>query len=66
MALTLARAEGASAGSAGLSLFLLEQRLPDGGRNGIRIDRLKEKLGTRALPTAELTLEGIVLKSKNR
>ena len=26
--------------------------------NGIRIDRLKDKLGTRKLPTAELTLDG--------
>jgi alkylation response protein AidB-like acyl-CoA dehydrogenase len=54
MALTLARAEGA----AGLSLFYLEQRLPDGSRNGITIHRLKDKLGTRALPTAELSMDG--------
>lgn len=58
MALTLARPEGAPGGSAGLSLFYLEQRLPDGSRNGITIHRLKDKLGTRALPTAELSLEG--------
>jgi len=58
MALTLARPEGAPGGSAGLSLFYLEQRLPDGRRNGITIHRLKDKLGTRALPTAELSLEG--------
>jgi len=57
-ALTLARAEGAPEGSAGLSLFYLEQRRGDGTRNGIRILRLKDKLGTRALPTAELVLEG--------
>jgi alkylation response protein AidB-like acyl-CoA dehydrogenase len=54
VALTLARA----AGSSGLSLFYLEQRLPDGTRNGITIHRLKDKLGTRALPTAELTMDG--------
>jgi alkylation response protein AidB-like acyl-CoA dehydrogenase len=58
IALTLARAEGGPAGSAGLSLFYLEQRLADGGLNGIHIHRLKDKLGTRALPTAELSLEG--------
>ncbi len=58
IALTLARAEAAPAGSAGLSLFYLEQRLADGSLNGIRIHRLKDKLGTRALPTAELSLEG--------
>ena len=58
VALTLARPEGSPEGSAGLSLFLVEQRRADGTRNGIRILRLKDKLGTRALPTAELALEG--------
>jgi alkylation response protein AidB-like acyl-CoA dehydrogenase len=58
VALTLARPEGAPEGSAGLALFYLEQRLPDGSRNGIAIHRLKDKLGTRALPTAELSLDG--------
>ncbi|HUG55347.1 MAG TPA: acyl-CoA dehydrogenase family protein [Vicinamibacteria bacterium] len=60
VALTLARPEGAPEGSAGLSLFLVEQRREDGSRNGIRILRLKDKLGTRALPTAELALEGAI------
>jgi alkylation response protein AidB-like acyl-CoA dehydrogenase len=60
IALTLARPEGARAGSGGLSLFFLETRRPDGSWNGIRIHRLKDKLGTRALPTAELGLEGAV------
>ncbi|PYQ51683.1 MAG: acyl-CoA dehydrogenase [Acidobacteria bacterium] len=58
VALTLARPEGAPAGSAGLSLFLVEQRAADGTRNRIRVLRLKDKLGTHALPTAELALEG--------
>lgn len=57
MAMTLARIEGAPAGSKGLSLFYLELRDENGALNGIRINRLKDKLGTRALPTAELTLE---------
>ncbi|MCA9774249.1 MAG: acyl-CoA dehydrogenase, partial [Myxococcales bacterium] len=35
-----------------------ELRGPDGAYNGIRVNRLKEKLGTRMLPTAELTLDG--------
>jgi alkylation response protein AidB-like acyl-CoA dehydrogenase len=60
MALTLARIEGAPAGSGGLSLFYLETQAPAGGLNGIRILRLKDKLGTRALPTAELELDGTV------
>jgi acyl-CoA dehydrogenase len=57
-ALTLARLEGAGAGGAGLTLFFLELRGADGALNGIRVERLKDKLGTRALPTAELTLDG--------
>jgi alkylation response protein AidB-like acyl-CoA dehydrogenase len=58
VAMTLARIEGAPAGSRGLSVFLLELRDRDGMLRNIRIERLKNKLGTRALPTAELTLEG--------
>ena len=58
MALTLARAPGAAAGSDGLTLFYLETRDEGGQWNGIRIDRLKDKLGTRELPTAEIHLDG--------
>lgn len=58
MAMTLARIEGAEKGSRGLSLFYLELRNPDGSFNGIEIHRLKDKLGTKALPTAELSLKG--------
>ncbi|MGH9381133.1 MAG: acyl-CoA dehydrogenase family protein [Thermoanaerobaculia bacterium] len=58
IALTLARVEGDAEGSRGLSLFLIETRDEDGGLRGIRILRLKDKLGTRALPTAELELDG--------
>jgi putative acyl-CoA dehydrogenase len=58
VAMTLARVEGAPAGSHGLSVFLIELRDSDGRLRNIRIERLKDKLGTRALPTAELTLEG--------
>jgi putative acyl-CoA dehydrogenase len=54
MALTLARIEGAK----DLSLFALETRDSSGALQRIRVNRLKDKLGTRALPTAELTLEG--------
>jgi acyl-CoA dehydrogenase len=62
MALTLARPEGADPGSAGLSLFYVETRDAEGRLQGIRVDRLKDKLGTRALPTAELTLEGALAR----
>jgi alkylation response protein AidB-like acyl-CoA dehydrogenase len=60
IALVLARPDGAQPGSAGLSLFLLELRRPDGSWNAIRVRRLKDKMGTRAMPTAELDLEGAV------
>src|SRR6185369_17477749 len=39
-------------------LFYLELKNSDGASNGIRINRLKDKLGTRKVPTAELSLEG--------
>lgn len=58
MALTLARPEGAPEGSRGLVLFRVHRNLDDGGNNNIFVRRLKDKLGTRALPTAELELEG--------
>ena len=58
MALTLARPEGNSAGGPGLALFYLEMRDEQGRLRNISIDRLKDKLGTRKVPTAELTLNG--------
>ncbi len=58
MALTLARPEGGAAGSRGLALFYVETRGADGRLQGIRVNRLKEKLGTRKVPTAELELDG--------
>src|SRR5580765_1354674 len=56
--MTLGRIEGAPAGSHGLSVFLINLRGGDGRLCNIRVERLKDKLGTRALPTAELTLGG--------
>jgi acyl-CoA dehydrogenase len=58
LALVLARPEGAPKGTAGLSLFLLPRTLPDGSANRYRILRLKDKLGTRAMPSGEIKLEG--------
>jgi alkylation response protein AidB-like acyl-CoA dehydrogenase len=58
MALALARPQGNGPGGKGLALFYLEVRLPDGRPNGIALNRLKEKLGTKKLPTAELELQG--------
>ncbi|BDG10682.1 acyl-CoA dehydrogenase family protein [Anaeromyxobacter paludicola] len=60
VALTLARPEGAPAGGRGLALFYLELRDEAGRPNGVALNRLKDKLGTRKVPTAELSLEGAV------
>ncbi|MEQ1801290.1 MAG: acyl-CoA dehydrogenase family protein [Gammaproteobacteria bacterium] len=60
MALTLARPEGNGAGGSGLALFYVETRDAAGRLNGIRVERLKDKLGTRKVPTAELVLDGAV------
>jgi alkylation response protein AidB-like acyl-CoA dehydrogenase len=60
MALTLARPENAGGGTDALALFYVETRTVDGRWNGIRIDRLKDKLGTRELPTAEIHLENCI------
>ena len=40
--------------SAGLSCFFLPRVLPDGTRNGIRIQRLKDKLGNQANASSEV------------
>ncbi len=60
MTLTLARPEGNGPGGRGLALFYLETRDANGRLNGIQINRLKDKLGTKKLPTAELTLDGAI------
>ncbi len=58
LVLALARPQGAGPGTRGLGLFVIPRRLADGTRNRYRIDRLKDKLGTRAMATGEVTLEG--------
>src|SRR6202012_3244310 len=58
MALTLARPVDAPPGGRGLALFYLETHDAAGAYNGILVNRLKDKLGTRKVPTAELTLDG--------
>ncbi|XP_074526442.1 acyl-CoA dehydrogenase family member 11 [Halichoeres trimaculatus] len=64
MTLTLARkqnqAGATTPGSRGLSLFYAEvSRGEDGRLKGIEVQRLKDKLGTRQMPTAELLLDGL-------
>jgi len=58
MALTLARPDGNPPGGKGLALFYLETRDAQGRPNSILVNRLKDKLGTRKVPTAELILDG--------
>lgn len=58
-ALALARPEGRGHGPDALALFYVQTRDAEGRWNGLRIDRLKDKLGTRELPTAEIHLEGL-------
>lgn len=58
IALTLARPEGNAPGGRGLALFYIETRDEHGRPRSIEINRLKDKLGTRKVPTAELTLAG--------
>ena len=58
LAMVLARPQGAPAGTRGLALFLLPRTLSDGTPNRYRIVRLKDKLGTRDMPSGEIRLEG--------
>ncbi|MBI4747969.1 MAG: acyl-CoA dehydrogenase family protein [Acidobacteria bacterium] len=53
-----ARPTGAPAGTDGVALFMVPRVLPDGTQNRIVYHRLKDKLGTRSLPTAELVFDG--------
>lgn len=60
LVLITARPEGAAAGTKGLGLFLVPRRLDDGALNGIYIRRLKDKLGTKSLATAEVDFQNAV------
>jgi acyl-CoA dehydrogenase len=52
-----ARPVGASAGTDGIACFLVPRHV-DAQPNGFRIRRLKDKLGTRTLATAEIEFDG--------
>jgi alkylation response protein AidB-like acyl-CoA dehydrogenase len=60
VAVLLARPQGAQAGGRGLGLFLMPRHLPDGTRNSYRIARLKDKLGSRSMPSGEIIFDGAV------
>src|SRR5947209_17412559 len=54
----LARPEGAPLGGRGLATFIVPRLLPDGSPNGFHMRRLKPKMGTVAVPTGAVVLEG--------
>jgi alkylation response protein AidB-like acyl-CoA dehydrogenase len=56
--MALGRPEGAPPGTPGLGLYVMPRLTDDGKPNRYRMDRLKDKLGVRSMPTAEITLEG--------
>lgn len=56
IAVATARPENARQGSRGLGLYLVPSLLPSGGPNPMRIRRLKDKLGTCGIATAEVDL----------
>ena len=58
LAMVLARPEGAPEGMAGVTLFLMPRIKDDGLINDYRILRLKDKLGTRSMPSGEIRFEG--------
>jgi alkylation response protein AidB-like acyl-CoA dehydrogenase len=50
----------------GLTMFFLNTRNSDGSLNNIEVHKLKNKLGTRQLPTAELLLDGTLAYQVNQ
>lgn len=56
--IVLARPEGAPDGVRGLGTFIVPRVLPDGSDNHFRIKRLKPKMGTVGVPTAEIAIDG--------
>jgi putative acyl-CoA dehydrogenase len=56
----LVLAQTDSAGSAGLSCFFVPRYLPDGSRNPIRVQRLKDKLGNRSNASSEVEFCGAI------
>jgi alkylation response protein AidB-like acyl-CoA dehydrogenase len=55
--LLLARPEGAPEGARNLGFYLVPRLRRDGTPNGIHLRRLKDKLGTRSVPSGEVVLE---------
>jgi alkylation response protein AidB-like acyl-CoA dehydrogenase len=65
----LAKPAGAPDSVRGIAPFLVLRERRDGDRNGIRIRRLKDKLGTKSVPSAEIEFcdaEGFLLAPSGR
>jgi alkylation response protein AidB-like acyl-CoA dehydrogenase len=56
--LVAAKFDKQAPGTAGVATFLVPRVLSDGSLNSISFTRLKDKLGTRSLPTAEMNFAG--------
>jgi acyl-CoA dehydrogenase len=64
--MVMARPDGAGPGTTGLGLFLVRRHLDDGSRNAYVIHRLKEKFGTRGMPSGEVGFRGAVAEPVGR
>jgi acyl-CoA dehydrogenase len=60
LALITSRPDKSVEGTKGLGLFLVPRRLDDGAPNGMYIRRLKDKLGTKSLATAEVDFKDAI------
>src|SRR5215813_6185930 len=58
--LVAAKYDNNAKGTAGVAVFFVPRVLPDGSVNRISFQKLKDKLGTRSLPTAEMKFEGAI------
>ncbi|HKV42373.1 MAG TPA: acyl-CoA dehydrogenase family protein [Blastocatellia bacterium] len=58
--LVAAKLEGAPAGTRGIGVFFVPRALPDERPNSLAFVRLKNKLGTQSLPTAEIEFRGSI------
>jgi acyl-CoA dehydrogenase len=56
--LVAARSNSDQAGTRGVAVFVVPRVLPNGDLNRLTFRKLKDKLGTQSLPTAEIVFEG--------
>jgi acyl-CoA dehydrogenase len=58
--LVSARPDDGRDGTRGVMAFVVARHLPDGAPNALRLRRLKSKLGTRSMASAEIDFEGAI------